>query len=197
MLSMNTYRTEHCELAWAAGFFDGEGTIGSYTSASQSGLGNPKRYIALKVTQVDKRPLFRFQAAMGIGTIHAHRPAGRGIIHTLEVQGLQNTQVIVAKIWPWLSEPKRLQIVEAFTRYHAWGPQFRLIRQDRAHGTYSCYSGGCRCSLCTEAVRQYHKDYRAKYPERGRSASREYARRQAAIKRARQAEALSGTTVDP
>ena len=30
----------------------------------------------------------------------------------------------------------------------------------RSHGTFSCYLGGCRCTPCIEAQREYFRDYR-------------------------------------
>ena len=58
------------ELAWAAGFFDGEGCI----SASKQRVrkdGTLQLSLQMSVTQTDLRPLLRFQAALGFGEIRA------------------------------------------------------------------------------------------------------------------------------
>lgn len=89
------------ELAWAAGFFDGEGCS--------------KHYMTLSVGQKDRRPLDRFAAAVGYGNVtgpylHGHKKNGDPIYcHHWEVSG-QKAVAVLRKLWPYLSEPKREQI---------------------------------------------------------------------------------------
>ena len=35
----------------------------------------------------------------------------------------------------------------------------------RTHGTYSCYTAGCRCDLCKEAGTEHHRQWRARKRE--------------------------------
>jgi hypothetical protein len=49
------------ELAWAAGFFDGEGCF-SYSEAGQ--------YVCISITQSERHPLDRFCEAVGTGKVH-------------------------------------------------------------------------------------------------------------------------------
>jgi hypothetical protein len=53
------------ELAWAAGFFDGEGC----TFLSHGGAGGRKRYPRLSVGQNHREPLDRLAAAIGAGNV--------------------------------------------------------------------------------------------------------------------------------
>jgi hypothetical protein len=57
------------ELAWAAGFFDGEGTVYLWNCRNNSGH---YRTLALSINQVDRRPLERFQTAVEVGTVSTH-----------------------------------------------------------------------------------------------------------------------------
>lgn len=56
---------EVAELAWAAGFFDGEGC----TYLSHGGAGGRKRYPRLSIGQNHREPLDRFAAAVGGGNV--------------------------------------------------------------------------------------------------------------------------------
>jgi len=53
------------ELAWAAGFFDGEGCV----SVSRT-LATAEPVIQLSVSQVQREPLDRFAAAVGVGKVY-------------------------------------------------------------------------------------------------------------------------------
>lgn len=94
------------ELAWAAGFFDGEGCADIARNSQQ------KEYLRLVVRQKDRRPLERFQAAVGgVGAIHG--PYSRGNpCPCWKVVGSRAEQV-AKLLWPYLSEPKREQLRRA------------------------------------------------------------------------------------
>jgi hypothetical protein len=104
----NGVRDTH-ELAWAAGFFDGEGNAGL------SG-----RQLRLRVSQVGRSTLDRFQAALGgMGQI---RPDGerprKQPQHIFELLRIEEVHLATWLLWPWLSEPKRAQIERAMAQYH-------------------------------------------------------------------------------
>ena len=93
------------ELAWAAGFFDGEGYI-----AARNGKG-VKAYrllMRMNITQKDRRVLDRFAAAVGLGRVYGPY---RGDRHMLQFscEGFERVQAIVGMIWAWLSPVKREQ----------------------------------------------------------------------------------------
>lgn len=97
---------EQIELAWAAGFFDGEGTT--------SGLiyMNPQsRHFTLSVAQVELQPLERFRKAVGgMGTIY-----WRERIHCYAINGADAKHALDL-LWPYMSEPKRKQATQAMLR---------------------------------------------------------------------------------
>lgn len=98
------------ELAWAAGFFDGEGHIGFYSSSHQS------RKLLVNVAQKDRRPLERFQKAVGgVGVIVKNK---RGI-HYWRSQNFEISQFVVGVLWKFLSEPKREQVKLSFEQFKA------------------------------------------------------------------------------
>lgn len=91
------------DLAWAAGFFDAEGSFAK-------GGGYPKAVIA----NTDQLLLRRFRTTLGLGRI-----AGPYTRHTAsfrrrpqwfcQINGRSKTQSVAAMLWPWLSPPKRRQ----------------------------------------------------------------------------------------
>jgi hypothetical protein len=109
------------ELAWAAGFFDAEGT----TSLSQG------RYLRAAVPQ--KGPtgvpevLVRFQRAVGVGQIYG--PKDALIYQWTTTSPIKSVQAIAA-IWPWLSSVKRAQVMRAAT-----DSQARAIERDAVAST--------------------------------------------------------------
>jgi len=103
------------ELAWAAGFFDGEGHVSVIQSTPRPRDTRSYFHPALVVTQGDPGPLERFRAAVcGIGKVlgpyqtgtradgTSYRPAWQ-----FRVGSWADTQAVVALLWRWLSAPKR------------------------------------------------------------------------------------------
>jgi len=98
-------RTLHCdiELAWAAGFFDGEGCIRNNTSSSGT---RKYKHLQIQITQNNREPLDRFQKAIGgYGKIYQHR-AG---YFMYSLARLEQVDEILEKLWPYLCSPKRDQ----------------------------------------------------------------------------------------
>jgi hypothetical protein len=94
------------ELAWAAGFFDGEGTIYNRTRKQKYS------YYNLEIAQRDIRPLERFLAAVGEGKIIPRKARGRTKEHFMWVCWQQEgVMSILNKLWPYLSEPKKEQTI--------------------------------------------------------------------------------------
>ena len=85
------------ELAWAAGFFDGEGSI--YRDSRGS--------VRLSANQIRPEPLHRFVQAVGVGRVYG--PYGPKQVHQIQLVGEKAHQVI-DRLLPLLSPPKREQI---------------------------------------------------------------------------------------
>lgn len=92
------------DLAWAAGFIDGEGHFG---------IANKERMtpqIYLSAGQCDRRVLDRLQAILG-GKVYGpykQKKAGHNDYHYWRL-GSQETKVAAERLWPWLSEVKKEQ----------------------------------------------------------------------------------------
>jgi hypothetical protein len=63
-----TERYQECEIAYASGLFEGEGSVGYYCYPSRRHKGGKHQFSA-KVEMTDLEPLQRFRDAVGMGTI--------------------------------------------------------------------------------------------------------------------------------
>ena len=86
------------ELAWAAGFFDGEGSVSKI-----------RRGVIASVSQADVRPLQRLLDAVGEGRLHGpYVGEDRTTMYVYRANG-QAALRVLARLWPYLCEPKREQ----------------------------------------------------------------------------------------
>ena len=93
------------ELAWAAGFFDGEGCF------SIKGRRRKLR-LSMSITQVDRRPLDRFVAAIGYGLVAGpyQPPSHRGKpYYGVYITG-EAAEIIAEFLSMYLGEPKKEQL---------------------------------------------------------------------------------------
>jgi hypothetical protein len=107
------------ELAWAAGFFDGEGSTGTHNRA-----------LRLYLAQSETTTLERFQRAVGgLGYIRARRPPPQA--HWQQeydwcCSRYAECRAVLDALWPFLSWPKRAQALRAIALYPMqrsfWGP---------------------------------------------------------------------------
>lgn len=101
------------ELAWAAGFFDGEGHITARRNSPRS------RTLHILIPQTDPRVLYRFKnAVLGIGKV-SDTPSVN-LMHpnwkprwNYWAGSFENCQAIAIMLWPFLSEVKRDQVTVA------------------------------------------------------------------------------------
>lgn len=137
------------ELAWAAGFFDGEGSTICVIYPSST-----IRRLDLVVSQVHRNTLERFQRAIGnIGRIQNPRilpnrqPIYRFIAHGDQAREALND------LWPFLSAPKREQALAALVQYNfrTVGNRGGLDFCKRGHsmaGAYISKDGSRECRTC-------------------------------------------------
>lgn len=106
--------TNHYELAWAAGFFDGEGcTTARYVKSDRIRPGD----LRIAVVQTDLEVLRRFhRAVLGCGSIRTRRVARGKPMWVWCAQSFEEAQAVVALLWLFLSEPKRRQILSVFRK---------------------------------------------------------------------------------
>lgn len=106
------------ELAWASGFFDGEGHAGFQQRARNIRVSGRRTYstIILDVRQVDRRVLDRFRAAvMNVGHLYGpYRNSGASTkarpYFVFAAASFEHVQAVVAMLWRWLSPVKREQV---------------------------------------------------------------------------------------
>jgi hypothetical protein len=103
------------ELAWAAGFFDGEG----WSSCVNNTGKNPS--LVIGVNQVCYRTLSRFADAVEIGnTFGPYQPGNPNAKpqYAWKATGYKAV-VILDKLWPYLGETKREQATKAKAQWEA------------------------------------------------------------------------------
>lgn len=110
------------ELAWAAGFFDGEGSTylnrrkmkryGRSSGPAHHTVTSPSCSIA----QADNRPLHRFVAAVGAGKVRGpYKNKGLGY-YKVEYRGRNLSALLLNKLWPYLSTPKQEQALAVWSK---------------------------------------------------------------------------------
>lgn len=92
------------ELAWAAGFFDGEGWF-SVPDRGQS--------LELGVGQKMQPALERFQAAVGVGRIYRER---NNTFFSWRATNAADQYRTIRLLWPYMTEPKKAQGRDALQR---------------------------------------------------------------------------------
>lgn len=110
----NTINRE--ELAWAAGFFDGEGYIGFLQVAH-----SPLR---ISIAQIDRQVLDRFRESVGLGKVYGpytykNRPTFKPYFE-FTARTHEPVQAIVAMLYQFLSPVKQAQCLNALRKYNAW-----------------------------------------------------------------------------
>ena len=149
---MATWREE---LAWCAGFFDGEGHIGT-------GIGRIKgkwtaRPLRLNVSQTDRFVLDRFRDAVGIGRVtgpylNTKRRPNEAPVFYFQVARFESVQAVVALLWTWLSPVKREQAQAALLAMRARPTHKGTCRRGHPRtpeNTYWLPGGKWRgCRLC-------------------------------------------------
>ncbi len=110
------------DLAWAAGFYDGEGCC-----IRHSPTGRSKSYasIMISIGQVNKGPLSKFKLATGdYGSIHTDRRSERNWnqqdCYHLIVGKFEHVQYVMCQLWPNLCQPKRDQFTAVFKDFYAY-----------------------------------------------------------------------------
>jgi hypothetical protein len=110
-LPVRAQMTRRQELAWAAGFFDGDGCFG-YT---------PRTGICVAIGQRDRDVLDRFLRIAGVGKVYGpyERTSG-GLggerLFQYRAQGFEKTQAIAALLWFKLDAAKRAQAIDVLRK---------------------------------------------------------------------------------
>ncbi len=95
------------ELAWAAGFFDGEGSTSYLKKDTWIG---PR----MSVAQNNPITLERFRQAVGVGKIYEHTT--RKGMYSWNCQKKHDVENVLNMLWPFLSEQKKEQAIEVYKK---------------------------------------------------------------------------------
>lgn len=111
-------RPDSHDLAWAAGFFDGEGCVRvSQSVRYQTSQGEKaRRYLRLDVTQKHRPLLDKLEAMFGVGNIYYQKPrptSSEGYCWTCNGRA---AFYVLNLIWPWLGEQKKADFKRAINR---------------------------------------------------------------------------------
>lgn len=97
------------DLAWAAGFFDGEGSFLIRNQPYQTKAGRKRgKYARASLDHTERDQLVRFQHIIGLGRIDkGHKSKlGKKEIWRWVVDGHEHVQAVGAKLWAWLGVDK-------------------------------------------------------------------------------------------
>ena len=109
-------------LAWAAGFYEGEGSI--CTLHKDRGPGGTAALMS--VVQADRPLLERFRDVLGgVGGIYLQRTAsphagryGHKEMWGWQASKFESVQAVVAMLWPWLGDRRKADIKRVLTTVH-------------------------------------------------------------------------------
>ena len=141
--------TEH---AWAAGFFDAEGSV-----LIRDQRGYARRELAVSQGGAEMAPpvLLRLQRTFdGRGSVRGPR---RGYLYYWRASNAQDVDAIGTLLLPWLSDPKRSQLIAAADRAHADLAQdgdMEGIRHEEHEGAWAAgFFGGDGTVSASRSVR--------------------------------------------
>jgi hypothetical protein len=148
------------ELAWLAGFLEGEGFFIKQKSA--------RGYIRVGIAagSTDRDVLERLTQLVPTSRIQGPYGPGRGSIGKKPYyRWILNTRPLVVELAeqmrPLMGERRRRQI-DALLQHHAAHPYIRnRFPAPAAHGTRTRYDRGCKCEACHAAENAYQRERRA------------------------------------
>lgn len=103
------------DLAWAAGFIDGEGSFAFCPRANRPGGG----YVHLSAGQVDRAVLDKLHSILGVGKVYGPyqpRKQNHSPYHYWRVYNTDAVAAALLMLRPWLSAVKIAQAERAFER---------------------------------------------------------------------------------
>lgn len=138
---MPKYIVSRENLAWAAGFFDGEGHV--HYAVRRTARGTAHQAIGSTVAQSDRERLDFLAAVLGVGRVHGpyhSRNERAQPYHQWCVNRFELVQHVGAAMWPWLGPPKRQQFYRALSSWQAFVPDIALCE----HGAEKLRCAACR-----------------------------------------------------
>lgn len=162
------------ELAWAAGFFDGEGSF--YGGPRGGAYRRGQWHINASVTNTDRQLLDRFREAVGIGIVCGpyELAGGRRPVYRWAIRSPQGVQAVGAMLWPWLGEYKRERWVYCLTNYRAHRlPTAAALKRAQTHckNNHPLSGPNCRVTNRQRRCRACERDASARRRAKVRAAA--------------------------
>lgn len=158
---MHRRSSRKVELAWAAGFYDGEGTI-CFTCSKQ---------LSIIIGQVEKEPLLHFRRAVGAGKVAGpykkKKPQRPMFFYRLQTS--KHVIEVMDILWPFMSPFRKRQARNAITAYKRRDLKRKPGVCPAGHKHRDMYispDGGRECALCKKIRR---KKYMNDCPKCGRT----------------------------
>lgn len=143
--------------AWAAGFFDGEGSFIFKPARPQT-----KANIYASVPQNHPEVLERFVVALGYdGEVRVNGPYNHGM-YQAQFFGVHRTRDVAAKMWPYLGSVKRAQFESVEGKLLAERDDFFRLRGDECRRGHTDWAETPRGRVC----RRCRNDRNAEYKRR-------------------------------
>jgi len=154
------------EIAWAAGLFEGEGSIGASRNRKKK-----TQTPLLQLSMTDGDTVQRFASILGLG--RTYRPYDRGLnckpSYTWRLTSFEKAQAVIAMFWPWLGVRRKKRALEIL----AEGRAQRVKQAFRQHcpkghplsgnNLYISCRGTRNCKVCiSERQRLYRTSHREK-----------------------------------
>ena len=152
------------DLAWAAGFLEGEGTFYCNIQKPKKEGWKAQAAISIRAVQVEKEPLERLANIFPFGKMYGpymgksnKQPHYQWAVHSFE-----GGQALIAAIWPWLSTKRKTQAKTAITKslqvYNTRGTIHKIVRMSPCHPDRKHWAKGM-CSVCYSV--DYNKNRRS------------------------------------
>lgn len=154
------------ELAWAAGLFDGEGTI---TTTDYSYKGREVLSAALRLTMTDEDAVRRFHQAVGLGKVEyiypaSFRAAGYKPQWRWRIQDFEGVQAVVAMLWYGLNRRRKGRAKDVLSRVaesrRQWPGRCRQGHYQNEDNTIYALENGRPRTRCRVCHRAYQHAYR-------------------------------------
>ena len=164
------------DLAWLAGFLEGEGAFNCETS------GRGYRRIRIAVTSTDRdvvEHLTRIVSGSRFNGPYAPSNGSLGKKPTYRwVLAIRPLALDLAKQLRPLMCERRQEQIDVLLAHAVAHPALRTVGAPALHGTRIRYARGCNCEACHEAVNAYQRDRRAiRKAAAGRSPRQAFQRR--------------------
>ena len=149
------------DLAWAAGFMEGEGTFYCNIQKGRKEGHKSQAAISVRAVQVEREPLERLQRIFPFGKLYGPYlgKSNRQPHYQFAIHSFEGGQALIAALWPWLSSKRRNQaktaILKSLEVSNTQGTITRIIRMSTCHPDRK-YWAKDMCSPC------YNKDYNKK-----------------------------------